>query len=160
MKLKIFSIPARGDERLESALNEFLAKHAIVQIDRQLIQSGISSFWTICVGYDEVRTSTAGSKRQKVDYREVLNEEQFRDYSALREWRKAVADAENQPLYAVFSNAELAAICQLPLQTVAEIGAIEGVGKAKLERYGEAVCELIQQRRKELAAPAVGAGNA
>jgi hypothetical protein len=41
-----------------------------------------------------------------VDYREVLKPEEFEVFSRLREWRKAVAEKEGIPVYAVLTNGQ------------------------------------------------------
>ena len=84
MKIKIFSLPAMGDEVVEDALNLFIAQHRIVQVDRHLIQNGADSYWSICVGYHYNKTP-GRSKSSRIDYREILSADQFRDYAALRE---------------------------------------------------------------------------
>ncbi|OED43780.1 hypothetical protein AB833_03105 [Chromatiales bacterium (ex Bugula neritina AB1)] len=151
MKLKIFSLPAYGDEQAEEALNEFMAAESVVHMDRQLIQSGTSSYWSICVGYDQAQAKKDNANSGRIDYRKVLSPTHFREYSALREWRKNVSETENTTLYGVFTNAELAAIVQLPLETVAEIGSVDGVGEIKMERYSQRVFDLLQERRGKTA---------
>ena len=43
----------------------------------------------------------------------------------------------------VFTDATLVAIAEARPQTLGELGELAGVGSAKLERYGEAVLEII-----------------
>lgn len=50
MKLKVFAVPATGDENAESALNLFMAQHRVLQVDRQLIQNGSASFCAAAAG--------------------------------------------------------------------------------------------------------------
>ena len=93
---------------------------------------------------------TDKQKRTRVDYKEVLNEQQFREYSALREWRKKISEAENIPVFGVLSNAQLAAITQTQLLTVSDIASIEGIGSTKLDRYGQALFDLLKNRRGDV----------
>jgi len=55
-----------------------------------------------------------------------------------------VAQAEGVPLYAVFTNEQLAAIVQQRVESLAALGEIEGIGPARLERYGAGVLERLQ----------------
>jgi DNA helicase II / ATP-dependent DNA helicase PcrA len=62
-------------------------------------------------------------------------------YSALRDLRNELRDGK--PAYVVFDNKTLAAIARVAPTNVRDLGRISGIGPAKIERYGEAVIELI-----------------
>ncbi len=64
-----------------------------------------------------------------------------RRFAALRDLRNDLRDGK--PAYVVFDNKTLAAIARTAPTTLRELGRISGVGPAKLERYGNAVIELI-----------------
>jgi len=72
VKIKIFSLPAMGDEVVEDAFNLFIAQHRVVQVDRHLIQNGADSYWSICVGYQNNKPP-ARSKSSRINYREILS---------------------------------------------------------------------------------------
>jgi superfamily II DNA helicase RecQ len=84
---------------------------------------------------------SAGEPR--VDYREVLDSEQFALFSRLRSARKAWADAEGVPVYTVFTNAQLAEIVRLGVRTSEELGKVEGIGSGRAERYGARLLEIL-----------------
>jgi ATP-dependent DNA helicase RecQ len=65
-------------------------------------------------------------------------------WHALRARRKALADAQNVPPYVIFHDATLAEMIAVRPRTAAELLSVGGVGKAKLERYGEAFLEIIR----------------
>ena len=48
-------------------------------------------------------------------------------------------------MYAVFSNEQLAEMVRRGVESAAALGAIEGVGPARVERYGAAVLERLRQ---------------
>ena len=48
--------------------------------------------------------------KQRVDYKEVLSPADFALFAKLRDWRKATAEQEGIPVYAVLTNEQLAAI--------------------------------------------------
>ncbi len=54
--------------------------------------------------------------------------------------------AGGKPAYVVFDNKTLAAIARTAPQTKRELARISGVGPAKLDKYGDAVIELVTQR--------------
>jgi DNA helicase-2/ATP-dependent DNA helicase PcrA len=66
-------------------------------------------------------------------------------FEALREWRLETARAADVPAFVVFTDATLTAIAEKVPGDVAGLARINGVGPAKLERYGTAVLELLQE---------------
>lgn len=64
-------------------------------------------------------------------------------FDALRAWRLGEAREKDVPAFVVFTDATLVAIAEARPQTIQELGELAGVGSAKLERYGEAVLEII-----------------
>ncbi|MBV6414315.1 MAG: DNA helicase RecQ [Xanthomonadales bacterium] len=65
-------------------------------------------------------------------------------YERLRELRGRLAREQNLPAYVIFHDATLRAIASARPQTLAALGEVQGVGARKLERYGQAVLELVQ----------------
>ena len=65
-------------------------------------------------------------------------------FETLREWRLTTARAADLPAFVVFTDATLVAIAEQMPADVAALARITGVGPAKLERYGEAVLDLLQ----------------
>ena len=62
---------------------------------------------------------------------------------SLKQWRLARAKEEGRPAYVVFHDSTLAAIAARRPASLAELGAVSGVGPAKLERYGEDVLAAV-----------------
>ena len=65
-------------------------------------------------------------------------------WKRLREWRAGIAKEHGVPAYVVFHDATLAELARVRPQTGAALGQISGVGARKLERYGAALLELLQ----------------
>ncbi len=65
-------------------------------------------------------------------------------FQALRSWRAATAKEQAVPAYVVFNDKTLAAIAERRPSTLVELSTVSGVGEAKLERYGEAVLEVLR----------------
>ncbi|MWA05256.1 AAA family ATPase [Actinomadura sp. LD22] len=68
-----------------------------------------------------------------------LNEELF---LALKDWRAEVSAEQRIPAYVVFTDATLQAIAEHCPESMEELARIPGVGRVKLDRYGEAVLGL------------------
>jgi DNA helicase II / ATP-dependent DNA helicase PcrA len=65
-------------------------------------------------------------------------------FEALREWRLATAKEADVPAFVVFTDATLTAIAERVPTDTHGLAGITGVGPAKLERYGEAVLDVLQ----------------
>ena len=62
---------------------------------------------------------------------------------ALKGWRRELARQQAVPPYVVFHDRTLAELAARQPKTLVELGAISGIGAAKLERYGEALLEVL-----------------
>lgn len=66
-------------------------------------------------------------------------------FDALRQWRKDVALAAEVPAFVVFTDATLTAIAEARPASLEELALLAGVGPSKLEKYGEAVLEVLTE---------------
>ena len=150
MRLKFFAVPVFDSAAAEEELNAFLAQHRVLSVDRRLVESPSATVWTICVQYvdpaqvkSEVSTPSI-TKKGKIDYREVLSADDFAAYMKLRELRKQIADKAGIPPYAVFNNEQLAAMVRGRMVTKTALSSLEGVGDAKLTKYGDAFLNQLR----------------
>lgn len=72
-----------------------------------------------------------------------LDDVQQQRFQALRTWRAATAKEQAVPAYVVFNDKTLAAIAERRPATMVELSTVSGVGESKLERYGDAVLEVL-----------------
>jgi ATP-dependent DNA helicase RecQ len=68
-------------------------------------------------------------------------------FEALREARRALAAEAGVPPYIIFHDSTLREIAATRPATVAELAQVNGVGRAKLERYGDAVLAAVASAR-------------
>src|SRR5690606_22633127 len=66
-------------------------------------------------------------------------------FEALRELRARLAREQNVPAYVVFHDATLRAIARQRPHDLGALAQVEGIGAAKLERYGEHVMEALRE---------------
>lgn len=64
-------------------------------------------------------------------------------FESLRSWRAAQAKEQGVPAYVIFHDATLREIATARPKSVAELGAIGGVGEKKLATYGEGVLQVL-----------------
>ena len=64
-------------------------------------------------------------------------------FEQLRAWRAATSKEQSVPAYVVFHDATLRQIAAARPATLAELAEINGVGEAKLAKYGESLLEVL-----------------
>ncbi|MCS6845670.1 MAG: DNA helicase RecQ [Caldilineales bacterium] len=121
------------------------------------------------------REVLAGSRRVWLVERElpaeaaVATEHDPGLFEALRSLRRQLAEADNVPPYIVFHDRTLMEMATYCPQSLERLQDIEGVGRVKLERYGEAFLAVLRQycadhglaeRPKAVHAPKVTGGAA
>ena len=146
MQLKVFLLPVKNLTAAESEMNAFLRGHRVLAVKKEFVADGENSFWTFCVEYLESTPAgmiAPGGKLPKVDYKELLKPEEFEVFSRLRDWRKGVAEKEGVPVYVVFTNEQLAEMVKKKAGTKAALKENDGVGEARIEKYGDAVLERL-----------------
>lgn len=128
-------------------MNGFLRGHRVLAVQRELIDRGDASFWAFCVEYLEGEVPRELDRRGRIDYKEILNEQDFELFSRLRTLRKELAEQDAVPVYTIFTNEQLAAMVQEKAGCRADIGKIEGVGASRLEKYADRFLALITRDR-------------
>lgn len=160
MQIKIFSIPIGGDESATEEMNHFLRANKIVDIRKELATVGGNSCWTFCITYILNNNPQAvKSGENKIDYKEVLSPNVFERFSALRKLRKQIAENDAVPAYAVFTDAELAEIAKLDNLTLSALQSIPGIGKKKVEKYGNILVNAELQSNNETSGAPDGADS-
>jgi ATP-dependent DNA helicase RecQ len=76
-------------------------------------------------------------------WREALQEEDWPLFNTLRDWRNQQAREEGVPPYVICTNRQLAHIAHTRPSSLTKLGAVEGLGRAKIERYGGIILKLV-----------------
>lgn len=149
-------IPLFGGEETVEEMNKFLRGNKVVDISKSLVQQGDVSYWSFCVTYllgAPPKTQQNGERKEKVDYKQILGEEEFAHFVMLRMLRKQLAEADAVPAFAVFTDAELAEMAKMQELTAKSLLSINGVGEKRVEKYGEPLCKLYAEQMKTLEKP-------
>ncbi len=144
MRHQFFTIPTLDPTPGQDEFNRFCAAHRVVSLDKQFVADGGASFWSICVGYQDAGGEVPGQRRPRVDYKEVLNERDFVLFDRLRKLRKELAESEGVPAYALFTNEQLAEMVRRRVDSPTALDGIEGVGSARIEKYGARFVEALR----------------
>lgn len=153
MPLQFFVVPVHDDGTAAADLNGFLASHKVLAVERQFVPVGGDSFWAICVDFWQTgggssRAGGGGSRvagnQSRIDYKERLPPADFRVFLKLREWRKQTAQAEAVPVYAIFTNEQLAQVVSSKATCKADLAKIEGIGEARVAKYADALFAALE----------------
>jgi superfamily II DNA helicase RecQ len=139
MNIKIFTIPITDDGTAQEEMNRFLRMQKVLKIEQQFYTAPSGASWCFCVTYIATSSETGfGFKgNKKVDYKNVLNEDEFKRFSILRELRKEMANTDAVPAYAVFTDAELAEMAKSEILNSRTILNIDGIAEKRFVKYGE-----------------------
>ena len=141
-----FFISPFGERSVTDELNAFLRSHRIVNVEKRLIDGERGTGWVFLVEYGaDGSKNTSGTSSQRIDYREVLNPAEYALFDKLRELRKNLSEKAGLPVYAVFTNDQLAAMVKKPPKTGKDLLSIAGVGEARVKQYGEAFINLFSK---------------
>jgi len=69
-------------------------------------------------------------------------------FDALREWRLSVARETDKPAFTVLGDATLAAVAELKPTSVAQLARVNGVGPAKIDRYGRTILAIVAEHAR------------
>ena len=148
MKFQFFNIPAQDSSDATNELNSFCTQHRIAAIEKQFVNDGANSFWSICVTFLDRQGAilgvSTGKSKKTIDYKEVLNDDDFTIYSQLRDLRKTIAERDGTPPYNVFTNEQLANIVQQRVTNKTDLLALEGIGQTRVDKYGELFITQMQ----------------
>ena len=93
----------------------------------------------------EERNQKAERLKKRAKSVEIVRSELFEELRALR---RAIAAEEGVPPYVVFTDKTLSAICDMLPADEEEFLEVPGVGAAKLERYGEAFIDAVNDWKR------------
>ena len=146
MQFKIFTIPVADDGTAIEEMNRFLRSHKVLEAEQQLVSTKSGTQWHFCIKYlANAQPDNKPQTSSKIDYKEVLDEKTFAVFSSLREIRKKIAEEEGMPVYAVFTNEELAGIASLDEISPETIQTVKGIGEKKTERFGKRLVAQFDQ---------------
>ena len=142
MKYRMFTYSVNDDGEM-TELNAFLSSRRVLDVKHHAADDGRKVVFM--VEYVEGKRKVQDSSHPRIDYRDKLPEDQFQKFSKLRDLRKEVADEAGIPVYNVFTNAQLAEIVESKIITESALRKVTGVGKSRVDKYGERFLLLLRE---------------
>ena len=150
--LATFGVGADLDERAWRSVLRQLIAQGVVAV-------GDDGFGTLTLGpdgaavlkgerqvrlrHDLERSHSGGGAKRARPVAADLDGDALALFEKLRAWRASQAKEQGVPAYVVFGDATLKALATARPGSLSALGAVSGIGAAKLERYGEAVLALL-----------------
>lgn len=137
----------------DAPLRDFLKDKDVLAIHDHFFVKNDMPYVTMVVTYTlrplvpPAATPTA-SRKEDTSWRQWVNEADVPLFNALRDWRAERSKQEGVPPYVICTNRQFAAMLQARPPSLTALAEIQGFGKAKLEKYGQAILALL--------APALG----
>ncbi|MCY4597859.1 MAG: HRDC domain-containing protein [Bryobacterales bacterium] len=156
----------------DGPLREFLKNREAVAVREHFFVRDHVPYLAVLVTYgiDPPAPEPSDGARAKAwesGWRSQVSAEDLPLFNALREWRAERASREGIAPYLICTNKQLAAMVSARPQSLTRLGAIDGIGKTKLEKYGQDLLAMLARPRNGQASPetahaptAVGAGSA
>lgn len=143
MKCKIFNIRICKGNLTEDQkkLNEFLDSVDIKKLNMKCIEGNIS-YWSVCIFYEDLKKDIEISKIKMQDRPLIDIENDI--FDNLVGWRGKQAEKENIPVFMVAHNKTLKYIAMSDIKTKNDLLNISGLGKSKVEKYGDVILEIVK----------------
>jgi superfamily II DNA helicase RecQ len=156
---RTFFISPFGEPSVCDELNSFIKSHRVVNVEKRLIDGERGTGWLFLVEYSQENAGRASSSPAgRVDYREVLSEQEYALFEKCRVLRKELAEKQGLPVYAVFTNEQLAGMIKKKVSTLKDIAALPGTGESRVKQYGGQFLQLLAENAPPQT-PAAGEAN-
>lgn len=140
----------------DEPLRAFMASKEIVSFKEQFFFKDNMPYWSVMLMYksipkpgDSSKESQKKEEDKKYDYRSFLTEESTPLFNLLREWRNEKAKKAGFPAYILFNNIQLAQIAGKKPETLTQLASVEGVGRAKIKKYGEEILKIARTLKEQ-----------
>lgn len=137
----------------DAPLYDFLKDKEVLAIHDHFFVKNDTPYVTVVVTYTQAPAVAPAARpgtpqREDISWRQWVSEADVPLFNTLRDWRAERSKQDGIPPYVICTNRQFAAMLQARPHSLTALAEIQGFGKAKLEKYGQAILALL--------APAVG----
>lgn len=142
--LKFNSVTERFDE---DELQGFVKDKEILAVREHFFIKHATPYLVVFITYLPGNRDMAHGKKQHGYWKDLLAGDQAALFDTLRSWRAERAKQEGVPPYIICNNRQLAQITATRPSTLADLANVQGIGKAKIEKYGRELLTLLNVKR-------------
>lgn len=154
MMVKVMSLSFNSvmEEFDDSELRELIKQFVVFDIRDYFFVKNEIPYLTFIVKYlpqrsesvMPVATEHSNQKRYDESWRQELGEADMGLFHLLRQWRSRRCKKEGVPPYILLTNRQLTQIVKIKPQSLAELAKVDGIGKGKLDKYGEEILAITK----------------
>lgn len=139
----------------DAELRDFLKDKEVLSIDDHFFMKNGVPYLTMVIKYFPFRQETDATlvpqgKRDEA-WREMISESEMGVFNLLRDWRSKRSREEGVPPYILFTNKQLVQLIKEAPSSLAHLEKVEGIGKARVEKYGSDVLGILASHAKSTA---------
>ncbi len=141
----------------DEEFNNFVKDKDLVSVNDYLFQRDEVFYLTLVLKYRQTPSSQVVTSREKTqdkikgneEWRKLLDDSSMPLFNTLRQWRSEKSKKEGVPPYIILNNKQLAEICQKRPQSKYDLMKVDGIGRAKAEKYGEDILKATTYMEME-----------
>jgi superfamily II DNA helicase RecQ len=151
--LKIFTLKyeEKSEQFNDSIMTNFLADKELLKWESHFFERRNEYFWTVLVEYRTLFPLQSIGKKEgnkNENYKQILSDNDWPLFNVLREWRTDMSKKEGIPPYIICNNIQMANIAIKRPSSLNALQEIDGIGKAKIEKYGREILQIIASHGK------------
>lgn len=143
----------------DKPLRDFIADKEVFEFSEHFFIYENTPFLTILIAYRSIESLESRRYVKQPDPRLEFDGVEKEAYDALRAWRAAAGKLEGIPVYMIASNKQLAKIIKVKPTSREALGRVEGIGEAKIHKYGDQVLEVLSKHLSRTPAQASDQGE-
>ena len=142
----------------DTPLTEFIKDKSVISLREHLFIRNETPYLVVIVVYDPVQETALVNKaegnnvsRNKRDesWHALLSDKDMPLFDTLRSWRSERCKKEGIPPYVICNNKQLAGIVKACPQSIAALMQIDGIGKVKVEKYGQEILAQLKGKNEK-----------
>ena len=148
MPVKIFTIPFNEETQTfhDDLVQQFCVNKRVHKIETKFFSRNHQPFWTVAIQYGQILSEEKNIRITGTPAPEhLLDDPQKALLLRLKEWRKSAAQEAGLPVYMVATNNHFVSMIQQKCTTLESLKLVKGFGKAKMEKYGKPITDMIKQ---------------
>ncbi|MFN3752903.1 HRDC domain-containing protein [Flavobacterium sp.] len=143
MNIKVFNIRLAKEfcQEDQTKMNAFLDSVEVKLTSTNFVTTGKVDYWSAVVFYSPKVLGKSKSENKTTE--DELSHEQTKIFNALRVWRNDLAQKLDWSSFRICHNSHLIAVAQSNPRTLEELERVSGFGKARTEKYGDAILAVL-----------------